>query len=202
MSDGAIAASLNEVESLSAKAARGAGLGWGQAEDIGRAARWLAERQFDWAEALRRLLGSEIAPRRLASAFHLADRVAGARAGDPCFETGCDIIWTVPLLAQAMRGKGLTLTLRGAAITTRLRPGDCVSANVAAADLAALPPQDVTAVIEAGGEALPVRLMPKTRRSRVALSLWREFEALAARTYVPASPQSRAGAGAGASDND
>ena len=34
--------SLNELESLCRKAARGAGFGWGAAEEAGRAARWLA----------------------------------------------------------------------------------------------------------------------------------------------------------------
>ncbi|MFV0473400.1 MAG: DUF3726 domain-containing protein, partial [Pikeienuella sp.] len=34
--------SLNEVETLTLKAARGAGLSWGEAEDAALATRWLA----------------------------------------------------------------------------------------------------------------------------------------------------------------
>ena len=56
MTSAAVCCSFNEVETLSVKATRGAGLGWGHAEDLGRAARWLAERGFDWASSLLQLL--------------------------------------------------------------------------------------------------------------------------------------------------
>src|SRR5947209_8188765 len=49
--------SLNEVEMLSLKAARGAGLPWGLAEDVGRSARWFAQHSVPWAESLVALLG-------------------------------------------------------------------------------------------------------------------------------------------------
>jgi hypothetical protein len=45
---GLIEMSLNEVETLAAKAARGAGLSWGGAEEIGRAARRIARSGGDW----------------------------------------------------------------------------------------------------------------------------------------------------------
>ena len=48
--------SFNEVETLAAKAARGAGYGWGLAEDIGRAAAALAREGRDWSGDLLRLL--------------------------------------------------------------------------------------------------------------------------------------------------
>lgn len=48
--------SLNEVESLAAKAARGAGFAWGLADDIGRAARRLAQEGAEWGTALLALL--------------------------------------------------------------------------------------------------------------------------------------------------
>ncbi len=47
--------SLNEVETLSAKAARGAGFSWGLAEDIGRAARRIAVEDENWGPALQSL---------------------------------------------------------------------------------------------------------------------------------------------------
>ncbi|WP_443692938.1 DUF3726 domain-containing protein [Pseudomonas protegens] len=40
-------ASLNEIESLCKKAARGAGLSWGLAEEAGKAARWLSAHGLD-----------------------------------------------------------------------------------------------------------------------------------------------------------
>ncbi|MGT2467016.1 DUF3726 domain-containing protein [Mesorhizobium atlanticum] len=44
--------SLNEVETLSTKAARGAGFSWGLAEDIGRAARRIAVEDENWGVAM------------------------------------------------------------------------------------------------------------------------------------------------------
>jgi hypothetical protein len=126
---GLIDMSLNEVETLAAKAARGAGLSWGGAEEIGRAARLLARAGRDWP-ALVLALGA------------LEGDGAEAAALARCEET----------LHAAGDGRP------GASGATR--------AALAPAVLAAL-------------------------------------EALAARTYVPASARSRVlGAGAGLTDND
>jgi hypothetical protein len=48
--------SLNEVETIAAKAARGAGLSWGGAEEIGRAARAMARAGLPWDVQLLDLL--------------------------------------------------------------------------------------------------------------------------------------------------
>jgi len=48
--------SLNEIEGLSRKAARGAGLSWGLAEEAGKATRWLCAAGLPGAEALAGLL--------------------------------------------------------------------------------------------------------------------------------------------------
>ena len=48
--------SLNEIEVTSKRAACGAGLDWGIAEDAGRAVRWLAERGLPGPELLSALL--------------------------------------------------------------------------------------------------------------------------------------------------
>ena len=47
-------ASLNEIESLCKKAARGAGLSWGLAEEAGKAARWLSAHGLDGPGVLAR----------------------------------------------------------------------------------------------------------------------------------------------------
>lgn len=44
--------SLNEIQALATKAARGAGLPWGVADEAGRAARWLEARGFEGLSAL------------------------------------------------------------------------------------------------------------------------------------------------------
>lgn len=56
--------SLNEIETLATKAARGAGFAWGMAEEIGFAARWLAARDLDGIGALDALLATPAACRR------------------------------------------------------------------------------------------------------------------------------------------
>ncbi len=53
---GALRLSRNEVETLCGKAARGAGMTWGHAEEAGRAAGWLVSRGLDGAAALLRQL--------------------------------------------------------------------------------------------------------------------------------------------------
>ena len=49
---GRVDASLNELEALARKAARGAGLPWGLAEDAGWAVRWLEARELPAATLL------------------------------------------------------------------------------------------------------------------------------------------------------
>ena len=51
-----IVCSLNEVEIYGRRAARGAGMPWGLAEEAGKASRWLAERGLPGVELLVRLL--------------------------------------------------------------------------------------------------------------------------------------------------
>ncbi|SFT02168.1 Protein of unknown function [Sulfitobacter marinus] len=43
---------MPEINALCLRAARGAGLGWGMAEDCAHAATWLAARDFDWADTV------------------------------------------------------------------------------------------------------------------------------------------------------
>jgi hypothetical protein len=53
-----IVCSLNEVEMYGRRAARGAGMCWGLAEEAGKAARWLAERGLPGVPLLAGLLTS------------------------------------------------------------------------------------------------------------------------------------------------
>lgn len=50
--------SLNEVEALAKKAARGAGLSWGEADEAGKAVRWLCGLRCDGVGVFARWLGS------------------------------------------------------------------------------------------------------------------------------------------------
>jgi hypothetical protein len=68
--------SLNEVETIAAKAARGAGLSWGGAEEVGKSARAMAKAGSAWDIALLDLLA--LSPDGASAAFELVvlDRFA------------------------------------------------------------------------------------------------------------------------------
>ena len=114
-----IDASLNEVDGMAAKAARGAGLAWGLAEETGRAARWLAACGIDWAPSLVALLGQHAdlaapvtcppGPLQAASPDSLLSPLLtgaylddlGASAGDLILQATAFPLWLVPFAASA-----------------------------------------------------------------------------------------------------
>lgn len=211
--------SANEVLSVAYKAARGGGLEWGAAEDVAVAARWLAERGLPWAPALAVLLKARdalsapvVAPNMLSAG--LADRplcplLTGLAVSD-LLTAGqwFDIVdvshplWLLPFAAHHATATGyVRLTWPGGL------------AEVAAGELRASSP--VTAWpartscrLVAGEGAPPVensltRIGSTATEIRVDETDWLRLTALEARTYVPASLESRiSGAGAGLSDND
>lgn len=191
--------SLNEVETLAAKAARGAGLGWGQAEEIGRAARWLAARQIAWASPLLALLDDKHPGERLAPAFHAADRSAGSADGDNWSTEPCDPLWLVPLVATALYGGPLLVRMQFGEVEIAVG-GDALAGATPA--LAALPQQPARIAVEAADPIFaPVR--PGQRRATLEAAERVGLERLAALTYVPASASSRAsGAGGGRVDDE
>ena len=67
--------SLNEIEALAKKAARGSGCSWGVAEDAGRAVRWLEARGLPGAEALGTLLRGSKPSETLAIGCAISDGV-------------------------------------------------------------------------------------------------------------------------------
>ncbi|MBK1869772.1 DUF3726 domain-containing protein [Aestuariivirga sp. YIM B02566] len=210
--------SLNEIEAEARKAARGTGLSWGLAEDVGRIARLLAHtRQLAMlADALDELKSGRhatglisdrsgiratedrpLSPLVLASA--IADRSAeiaedtltiSAKVAEPRL--------LVPMLtsvAERLR-RPLRLQLDGHEVV--------VGRDIAPALAALAEPRTVdTILISALPRGLDQASPPKTGGVTIPDELWRRFTALAALTYVPASEHSRlAGAGAGLSDND
>lgn len=93
-------ASLNEIESLCKKAARGAGMSWGLAEEAGKAAKWLSAHGLDGPQViagqLRRddgVVYSELAPVIGAGAWHgasaaLCPLITGAALSDHAYLLG------------------------------------------------------------------------------------------------------------------
>ncbi len=188
--------SLNEVEALCAKAARGAGCGWGVADDIARAARWMAERQLDWSAPLSRLLGAPRLADHLRPVFHVADLLPGASPGDTWRLEGCEPVWTMAILSVALHAGTLTLDLAWDGGDARLKPGGGVGAQTPWPAFEALGPRSVDITARAGAPALDHVIAATARRRPVPRAAWDALETVAARTYVAASPQSRnAGAG-------
>jgi hypothetical protein len=191
--------SLNEVETLAQKAARGAGLPWGVAEDTGRAAAWIASRVGDWASGLLALL--ERPPPYDQSPLLLGGFLADSGTPQRLARVVAPL-WALPaLLGAPARPIAIRLDDTGADI--RCNPGEVPGATLSAEALASLPASALTLDFPAAPlPPLPCALGPIFGRSRVPLPEWRRLEALAHRTYVPATDRSRrTGAGAGLLDD-
>lgn len=215
--------SQNEIEQLCLKAARGAGMSWGLAEEAGFAAGWLAMRGLDGAGALLAQLRDaadrpwqEICPVvapggfRAANGGSLCPIALGAILCDHARlpETAMDAtplqlgpvnhpVLLLPFLSELARarGHGLRLDWPGGAVL--LTAGGRVFG-----DLAALAAETgLQAQLSADSAALD-EPTPPTTPGLVPTEILLGLNAYALRTTVPASDASRAGAGASAGDND
>jgi Protein of unknown function (DUF3726) len=220
--------SLNEIEMMVWKAARGAGLPWGLAEEMGQAARWLAGRGLEWAEPLVAAL-TEAEGRE---GVLLPPVLADDGGWDPVFADGwispilCGPLLTdiasdigtnrplifrrvaqpllmLPFAAGAARELGFGLTLRIDAAVFRFdggtgAEGPSALPNSTLAERIVLSMEDDRPV----GPDRAALQAAAPRRPIPAAPLER-LDAWVHRTYVPASAESRrAGAGAGLTDND
>lgn len=215
--------SLAEMEALAVKAARGAGLSWGMAEEAGAAVRWLAAHGLPGPDVLLRHLEAfdgctwdAIAPVvqgrawRTAGGGALSPLAAGAALADRAmfpdtFEAG-------PLRLEKLADPALLLPFVAMAADTSGRPlrvgwedlavvvtGDRIRFEAATAGV-----EDrlAIAVSITGAEAASAGHDAEAAPRRVPVAVWQGLDRLAFRTYVPASAASRAGAGAAATDND
>jgi hypothetical protein len=216
--------SLNEVETIAAKAARGAGYPWGLAEEAGMACRWLARYGFDWAGPLVRLLQRTLAREPFSERSpldqgwlpppHCPLRLGAYISDRGCYDFKSGVlvaepILLLPFLARPGRIQGLSIA------GPRFGPTKPIEVHLVGeqpvADDWSRTRRDtaegdrqvyIAALKRLPSEASPVLAHAHERSSlgdglRTALA---RFEAL---TYVPASDHSRlAGAGAGLDDND
>lgn len=219
-----IACSLNEVETYGRRAARGAGMSWGLAEEAGKAARWLAERGLPGVELLIRLLTANDGRAYVSMAPEIVGHQWRAPTGDLCpVCCGAALCDRMDLFAG-----GEEIHLGATAYPLLLAPfldpsrrsdmGSCELhwSNVRlliAADGVRLECEHEVAHLSEHVDEVRVlvrsdRQAPSTHHPLVAsvetpLDVWRAMNALAKRTYVPASEESRMrGAGAGRPDND
>lgn len=197
--------SAGECQNLVCKAARGAGLSWGVAEDSGRAAAWLASRGLpffsDVLTSRSRMspLSRKTRPHRwvvtkserplcpLSAGIYLSDCLAGGFAPPQRLPKTARPLMLAPFVACAAKAP-LCLSWRNASFI------------VSGGDIWLLDKQNLnalTAAVSISQASLP-RSSPLGRSSDSGMTdkAWRQLESLADATLVPASSRSRAtGAG-------
>ncbi len=204
-----IALSDNEVESLCFKAARGAGLDWGLAEEAGQATRWLAAHGVDGPTTLlHHLLAAKDRPASVPPSLALLEPQSseplcpihlGAALSDlgqlrSVIEVGpvAAPMLLLPFLARIAGAGGVELGFEGGSVS--------VGSGGIKGDVARLAMANAARVILA-----PIGQGPALQSgTRVALekSTVGGLSALAMETTVPATEQSRSDAGAKIDDND
>jgi hypothetical protein len=213
--------SLNEIEALSKRAARGAGLSWGMSEEAGKAVRWLASHGLGGRAALAELLAQndaialcDLAPMSLEGVWasvsgQLCPLASGAALTD-CADrlldgealVMADVLHPV-LLVPFAAWAAIQIKAPVSVSWSNLRidtdgygiwvngPIDEVSATTAASVICN------RAAFHCDAARLPAS------RGNINVSAWAELSSFAQRTYAPATEESRRlGAGAGVSDND
>ncbi|MBY4891426.1 DUF3726 domain-containing protein [Rhodobacteraceae bacterium N5(2021)] len=180
--------SLGELQSLCTRAARGAGRAVGVAEDAGHVVRWLTVRGEDGAGALVRLLTAT-------DGFCAGDMIPDLPAFAPKRQAICPLALGGYLSDVGDLPEGPI--------------GPVWAPILLLPFLAELAPNGVEIAPEAVNDPTPLRLIRREAprvisqaRACVAPETFETLLAFAARTYAPATAQSRAGAGAGVSDND
>lgn len=213
--------SLNEIEAQAKRAARGAGLSWGMAEEAGRATRWLASHNLPGPALLCHLLTQndgvpqdQIAPRMDGGAWSafsgaLCPLAAGATLNDTAdqmdagqtikmADVSCPLLvlpfaaWAALHLKQPVR-----VIWQDVQIDT---DGEGIWIDGAAAGIGATEAETLKCHLTLARQDPP--RSPSIRGS-VSSEVWARLNAFAHRTYAPATEASRIlGAGAGVSDND
>jgi hypothetical protein len=188
--------SLNEAETLAAKAARGGGFSWGLADDIGRAARRLARQGENWSEALLALVSTE-------QTFEAptVERISLWRRGErdaPGARPLCPIRTAALLLDAAVVDIGVALRLSKVGMPIWLA---AMLTRSAGWTVEAKEPRGVCdATIR---RCVMVECSSGARRAAIAPHIFAALNGYAARTYVPESERSRRrGAGGGGVDDE
>lgn len=220
--------SLNEIEMTVWKAARGAGLSWGLAEEMAQAARWLADFGFAWAEPMVACLGAVARCRGRLPVPVLQDGVwspppgvaemsaalAGPLLSDFAAGIGPDTrfrlrrvgqpLLLLPFAARAAvdLGHGFELTWDGARFYCSPSGIHMGTGTRGAAATPAVADVDL-AIASPAGTNHGWTIAAGAAHAAVPEAAEAALEAWVHRTYVPASAESRlAGAGAGLTDND
>lgn len=214
--------SLNEIEAMGKRAARGAGLDWGIAEEAGKAARWLTAHGLPGPELLAELLTrnegksyDELAPVSTegvwcAKSGRLCPLIAGAalsdRAGEVAagrdFEIGpiAFPLLLAPYAAIGAKSRGAKIEVSWPGVTLTIAPDDGLAVEGDMAAVATRTAEGVHCRPAAKDAVTPPAGEPGRA---VDAETWSRLSAFAHRTLAPASEASRAlGAGSGLVDSD
>ena len=200
--------SLNEFETLCTRAARGAGLPWGLAEEAGKAARCLAEFGLPGAQLLVRILthfdGKPLSERGCEAldgpwrreGGPMCPLIVGAALSDCArrLETCGSIemrnlecpVLLLPHAAEAARQRGGSISVEWQGVRAVVQDGRF---SIAGADADLLCARTDRLLCRFGGKLS----QPLPRRSRVTISeiCFAQLSDLAFRTYAPATDRSR-----------
>ncbi|MFN4141393.1 DUF3726 domain-containing protein [Aestuariivirga sp.] len=213
--------SCNELDAAVRKAFRGVGYAWGEAEEAGKAAVWLARRSLPFGRAVIDLLeaasddvgalrpvtglgtwtskSGEICP--VLSGIALADDPSQLEASETIRIEGLrSAVLFLPFMAQAASAGMRDLTLLTRALEARFC---CAGIHVSLSPVEANRPAAAALSAHAGAKTAASPLRVHRHAADIPAEEWEALLRFAARTYVPASQRSRvAGAGAGLVDND
>lgn len=212
--------SIGELDSLVLKAYRGAGFSWGLAQEAGRAAAWLAVRGLPAAGCFAELLsvtdGKEAASlmpesvdgRLIKAVNPLCPVMTGAALSDFGWSSGTLELGVVvsplimlPFVAACAQAAGVALEVRVDDAAYRLSPdGQLLPENTVPCRTACA--SVVIFELAPNGNTDSSMLLANSRRATAPPAVMQLLETFAHRTYVPASEESRSGAGAGLTDND
>lgn len=210
--------SLNELHSLIHKAAIGSGLPTGHAAAIAKAGIWLAQRQFPVCEIIARSLGhrhSNTDAARSPGRFDFQDArsaIDGIAAIDLLLAAPRDTKTVLHFLDEPALLLGLvgvatehnancitllmeqgSIAVHGSYALSRTNTNTLATGNTISLTLSSVEPE------RQQSQRLSTRYDPSDNND----TGWNQLNALANKTYVPASDHSRiAGAGAGLTDND
>lgn len=213
--------SLNEIEAMGKRAARGAGLSWGLAEEAAKGTRWLSAFGFPGSEMLAELLtlndhipSIDVSPVSLraevwhAPARRMSPLIAGASLSDCArrlLDRGTITMENVslPLLAVPFTGwAALRLGVPVAAEWDGARIATDGKQICVRGDAEAFRANHANRLVFSAPAEMTGRREPVLRATPSDES-WDKLGAFAHRTFAPATEESRLrGAGAGLNDND
>lgn len=215
--------SQSEIESICLKAARGAGMSWGMAEEASRAAAWLAARGLDGPHAL--LVRLQAKGQLLSPDIRFFEEDRTWRAADEGVlcpialgVTLCDFaalpraavagasvrvgpvghaLMLLPFLADLAETLGGVVAIQWSECEVVVASDGRLSGDVAT--LQEVDSIEAQLSLRPGGPRCSVRI---EKRLACTAETLRDLNVLAMLTTVPASETSRAGAGAMTNDND